>query len=201
MTKRFRLLEPHAPSRNTLCVITALLLALLAAGCSSSSPKTSNAQTQYKNAQYRFSLTYPSGLLEERSPGEVGHVPKGETCVCFLRVPGLLTNRLDVAVLVAAAPRDLSHLTRAQLEYGAQAWMQGAQRVAPATWSHFSSKVTRLGGRPAICLEFEVGDGAKMSLYHVYRRDLIYQVQAQYTTGAAGTELQAQRVINSFRLF
>ena len=213
------MIEPHVVSRKTLYLIAALLLTLLTAGCGSSNPKPSNAQkpaspaatapapastpteVHYKNTQYKFSLTYPSGLLEERPPAQIGQIPKGVTCVCLLSTPGVTDSPLTLAVVVAGPPPAKSlHLTKAQLEKGARVWMEGAQRVAPPTWSHFKSKATRLGGLPSIYIEYRVGAGAEMCLYHVYRRDAVIQLQARYTTGATGTESQAKRVINSFRL-
>ena len=57
--------------------------------------------------------------------------------------------------------------------------MQGSERAAPTTCSHFTNKVTRLGGLPAVYIEFRLGDGATMRLYHVYRR---YAVDPNYSS-------------------
>lgn len=213
------MIRRRAVSRTTLYVVTALLLTLVAAGCGSSDPGPSNAEglaspsatapapastpseVHYENTQYKFSLTYPSGLLEERSPAEIGQMPEGVTCVCSFRTPGVSNSPLALDVAVAGPPTAESlHLTKAQLEKGARLWMEGAQRVAPPTWSHFRSKATRLGGVPAAYMEYRVTDGAKMCLYHVYRIDAVIQLQVRYTTGAGGTEPEAKRVIDSFRL-
>ena len=101
MTRQCRLREPDAASRPTICIITALLVTLLAASCggnstaltatqkaASSSPVAlAPAQAHYKNRQYRFSVTYPSGLAE-LPPSQLGQLQKGLTVVCYLGMPG-----------------------------------------------------------------------------------------------------------------